>query len=212
MGKILRLTVLVCVLAVLHTACNTSGCTENKSSIPLAGFYSYETLAAITVNEISIGGVDAPNDSLLLNNESAGKIYLPFRSTAEETSYFIRYESEKLGGGTLYDVITFNYTSIPYFASEECGAMFRYKINEMYYTNHLIDSIGLVDSLITNEDVEKIHIYFRTASPDDPDDPDNPDNPDNPDDNPDNPDEPGDNPENPDNPGDNPGQPEIPDE
>ncbi len=197
MGKILKLSVLVCVLAVLHTSCNTSGCTENKSSIPLAGFYSYETLNAITVNEISIGGVDAPNDSLLLDNGSTGKIYLPFRSTAQETSYFIRYESEELGGGTLYDVITFNYTSIPYFASEECGAMYRYKINEMYYTNHLIDSIGLVDSLITNADVEKIHIYFRTVEPDDPD----------------NPDEPGDNPDNPDdNPGDNPGPPETSDE
>ncbi|HRF69020.1 MAG TPA: DUF6452 family protein [Muribaculum sp.] len=203
MGKILKLVLLACMLVVLHTSCNTSGCTENKSSIPLAGFYSYETLGAITVNEISIGGVDAPDDSLLLDNGSAGKMYLPFRSTAEETSYFIRYESEQLGGGALYDIITFNYTSIPYFASEECGAMFRYKINEMYYTKHLIDSVGLVDSLITNEDVEKIHIYFRTADIEKPDAPDDPDSPDVPGDNPDNPD---------DNPGDNPGQNETPDE
>lgn len=40
--------------------------------------------------------------------------------------------------------------------------MYRYSIEKLNYTTHLIDSVGLVDSLITNADIETIRIYFRT--------------------------------------------------
>lgn len=42
--------------------------------------------------------------------------------------------------------------------------MFRYIITSYTYTKHLIDSVGLVDSVITNVDRERIRIYFRTAT------------------------------------------------
>ena len=166
MGKVLIYLWCVLVAGMFLSGCNSS-CTDNKSSIPLAGFYSYETLQAITVNDISIGGVGAPNDSLLLEKGSANKIYLPFRSGNTETSYMIRYESEELGGGELYDVIQFTYESIPYFASEECRAMYKYIISDVTHTNVLIDSVGLVTDEITNADIETIRIYFRTRQPED---------------------------------------------
>lgn len=144
-------------------ACNTAGCYDNQNSIPLAGFYSYQTRKAISVDSISLGGVGAPGDSLLLDNASGvSQVYLPLRSTQSATSYFIRYEQEALNDPRLNDTITFHYTSIPYFESEECGAMFRYEITSYDYTRHLIDSVGLVDRLITNADMERIRIYFRT--------------------------------------------------
>ena len=45
--------------------------------------------------------------------------------------------------------------------------MYRYKITSVTYTTHLIDSVGIVDSLITNIDRERIRIYFRSADNDD---------------------------------------------
>jgi len=178
-------------------SCSATGCTDNQNSLPLAGFYSMATGTSITVDSLAIEGIGAPDDSLLLAPSSrVSSLYLPFRSSKDVTAYCIQYRQHRLNFPELYDTITFRYDAIPFFASEECGALYHYHVTEFTYTKHLIDSVAMTDSLITNIERETIQIYFRTATPDDPD---------NPDDNPENPDEPEtpDNPENPENP-DNP--------
>lgn len=146
----------------LLTGCNSSGCTDNKSSIPLAGFYSYTTLSSISVNKISLGGVDAPDDSLIINNSSASEVYLPFRAEYDETQFYIHYHSRGIDDPAFNDTLTFRYDRLPYFASEECGAMYKYEIKEFSTTYHLIDSVALLDTNITNADRETIRIFFRT--------------------------------------------------
>jgi len=145
--------------------CSTSGCLENQNSLPLAGFYSSATGSGITVDSLQVGGVGAPHDSLLLASGGASSLYLPFRSTTDATSFYFRYTQKIFEEYGITDTITFRYTSMPYFASEECGAMYRYRITEVTTTTNLIDSVGITDSLITNLDIERIKIYFRTASP-----------------------------------------------
>lgn len=154
------LGILAGFIALIFVAigCNTSGCLENQSSIPLAGFYNSATGAAISIGSVNIGGVDAPNDSLLLAmGTSASEVYLPLRFSKDVTSFYIQYDTL----GLWADTITMAYTALPYFASEECGAMYRYTINRLTYTTLLIDSVTLIDSLITNADIERIRIYFR---------------------------------------------------
>ncbi len=180
MGKILSIFLTLAGAVTLYS-CSSTGCTDNKNSIPLAGFYSYEELAPISVSSVSIGGVGAPDDSLLVKNGTVSEVYLPFRADAGNSSFFFRYEAEELNHEELFDTITFNYTPIPYFASEECGAMFRYKIENFTCTYHLIDSVGLVSDVMTNADVETIRIYFRTVQPEAPENPDDTDTPAEPD-------------------------------
>lgn len=163
MIKIITYIGLALMLIISSTGCNSTGCTENKNSIPLAGFYAYSTKQAITVDSISIGGVGAPNDSLIIDCSSASSVYLPFRASKPETRFFIRYEAKALNYPELVDTIYFTYTSIPYFASEDCGAMYRYDITDFRYTTNLIDSVAVTDNLITNVDIERIKIFFRTA-------------------------------------------------
>lgn len=162
---------IVCVLTGLHliVSCSSStGCTDNQNSLPLAGFYSSSTGEKVTPDSIAVEGVGAPNDSLLLApNRKVSELYLPFRSTKSTTSFCIQYRQSNLNYEELYDTLTFNYNSIPYFASEECGAMYHYLITSYSYTRHLVDSVALLDSLITNVDRETIQIYFRTSTPDD---------------------------------------------
>lgn len=156
-------------LTMLYAAagCNTSGCLENRNSIPLAGFYSMATDEAITVDSLAIGGVGAPGDSLLLEpSRTSQQVYLPLRASASATSFFIRYEQGDLADAVAPDTITLDYTSEPRFVSEDCGAMYVYRLRHIAYTRHLIDSIGVTDSLITNRDIERIKIFFRTAQPD----------------------------------------------
>lgn len=161
---------------MLASSCSNVGCTENQNSVPLAGFYSMQTGEKIAPDSLAVGGVDAPNDTLLLGPGSkVSTLYLPFRSTQPSTEFYIQYKAKELDYDWLIDTLRFDYTATPYFASEDCGAMYHYRITAYTYTTHLIDSVAVTDSLITNIDRETIQIYFRTAEPSEPADPDNPD-------------------------------------
>ncbi len=156
--------IFICLTALLVAACNTSGCLDNQSAIPLAGFYDSATGKSIALSALDVSGVGAPNDSLLLaSGTSASQLYLPMRSTKQSTAWCFHYTQEGLDDPANNDTIVFDYTSEPFFASEECGAMYYYNITRMSYTTHLIDSVVITDSLITNVDIERISIYFRTA-------------------------------------------------
>lgn len=147
---------------LLFAGCNTTGCMDNRSSLLLAGFYSASD-KAISLQHIEVGGVGAPNDSLIIEaGESTSEVYLPLRHTDSSTSFFIRYLNSDVDLTENFDTITLTYSSIPYFASEECGAIYQYSIKSLEYTTHFIDRVTLLDSLINNADMQKMHIYFLT--------------------------------------------------
>lgn len=174
--SLLRTAVAAIAAAALLTvggslqSCNTDGCTDNASALPLMAFYSMSTKTPIVLDSIDFGGVGTPDDSLLVKSgESVMNLYLPFRFEKESTTFRIHYDykEQELDDPALDDVVTFYYTSRPYFASEECGAYYEYTIKKVEYTRHLIDSIGVSDSVITNVDRERIQVFIRTAEIDD---------------------------------------------
>lgn len=171
MKSLVYISGLLAAGALLTQSCSNVGCTENQNSLPLAGFYAMSTGQAIVPDSITIGGVGAPSDTLLLTLDSRQQqLYLPFRSTSPSTSFYIHYCQKALDYPELNDTLRFDYDAVPYFASEDCGAMYHYRVTRYTYTTHLIDSVGMTDSLITNIDRETIRIFFRTADPDNPDD------------------------------------------
>ena len=161
----------VALCAAVLQGCNAAGCTDNKSSLPLAGFYSYQSLEPVTIRDISVGAVGAPNDSLLLEKGSANRLYMPFNIGQNSTTYFIRYTAEGLDDPRYFDTITFNYNRVPYFASEECGAMYSYEITSVTNTFHRIDSLAFSCPFLNNVDRESFHIFFNTPTPDDNEEP-----------------------------------------
>lgn len=166
LSRILSLMSLPVVLMLFSVAgCTTDGCLNNQNSLPLAGFYSSSSGMAIAIDSIDIGGVDAPHDSLLhASGSTVSEVYLPFRSADKMTSFYFHYTQRALSNPAFNDTITFRYNSEPFFASEECGAMYRFRIIQVKYTTHLIDSVGVADSLITNVDIQRIKIFLRTES------------------------------------------------
>lgn len=185
--KILPLPVaLLCVAA----ACSNSECYDNKNSLPLAGFYSSDSVPQqLTLQKISIFGIGAPGDSILHSEVSGLKeTYLPFRIDQPSSTYVIQYLSGLLGEFGIADTITFNYEIIPWFVSSACGVVYDYKMLDIVTTHNIIDSVTCPVGTITNADIENIRIYFRVNEPDEDENPDdqNPDdqNPDdqNPDD------------------------------
>lgn len=164
MGKILRniiATVAVTSLAAAVHSCNTSGCTELRSATPRADFYSSLTDRALTVDSLRIYGIGAPGDSaMLVPGETATKVYLPMRSGAESVSWRIVYAWEAYAEDDIADTLTVNYQPIAWFAGEECGAMYKYRIRNIEYTHNLIDSIGVADSMVINVDRPTFDIFF----------------------------------------------------
>lgn len=156
------------VLAVCTAACNTSGCLDNRSSLPLAEFYDSSTGSVISIDSLEVVGVDAPDGAVLSEMRPAkSQLYLPMRSTKQSTAWRFIYRQKALEEAGIEDIISFDYESIPYFTSEECGATYRYRVTKVDYTTHAIDSVCMVgDSVITNVDAVSIRIYFRTAQPD----------------------------------------------
>ena len=163
MGKILRLT-LCAAAAWCLWSCNTSGCTDLRSAIPLAEFYSSAADKQISLDSLQISGIGAPGDSVMLAaGTAAQEVYLPMRSQQTSTSWCISYKWEALDNPEWNDTLTFRYHAEPYFASSECGAMYIYHLEGLDYTTHLIDSIAVLDSVITNIDAAQLRIYFNTA-------------------------------------------------
>ncbi|RXE71258.1 hypothetical protein ED352_06215 [Muribaculaceae bacterium Isolate-002 (NCI)] len=167
--RIVPATVAAMAVMLACWSCSSTGCTDNRSSLPLAGFYTSGSGSTIALDSIDVGGVGAPGDSLLLAaGETATEVYLPLRSEREAAAFFIAYRYKALDFPELNDTITFGYSALPYFASEECGAMMRYRIKSVTYSRHLLDSVAIVptDSVITNANIENLRLYFKTSSAD----------------------------------------------
>lgn len=154
---------LLCLM-ISAQGCSSDSCLQNQSAIPLAQFCNSATGDKLSLDSIEIGGLGAPQDSLLKKVSSAGitQIYLPMRPTATDVTWRITYKKKEAVALGLYDDITISYTSEPYFASEECGAFYCYNITDITHTSVLIDSIKVVDPLITNFDKIYLKIYFAT--------------------------------------------------
>lgn len=156
--------IIMCIAAGILSACNSSGCLDNGSALPLAGFYSSATARAIAVDSLEIHGVGAPRDSVLLKvARGVSQVYLPFNPSARQVSWCIAYRQKALDRPEMNDTLTFDYDPVTYFASEECGAMYIYRVTSVSHTSHLIDSVKVIDPLITNVELERIRIFFRTA-------------------------------------------------
>lgn len=162
--KSVALLLTLSLVWVVAGSCNTSGCTDNQSAIPLAGFYSSATGEQVSLDSLEIRGLGAPGDSMLLTpGTPASMVYLPLRIDQADTRYVIAYRMGEATSELLNDTLYFAYTSTPYFVSEECGASFRYRIKAFEYTRHMIDSIALLDTEITNIDLERLKIFFHVV-------------------------------------------------
>ncbi|MBR5087324.1 MAG: hypothetical protein IKX31_10010 [Muribaculaceae bacterium] len=140
---------------VAMVSCNNDNCMGNSTGIPLAAFFNNDK--KVTISNLTVYGIGAPNDSTIINNTNANQVYLPLRITQTSCQYVLNYNTE----GIENDTLTFNYDIIPYFESRECGAMYNFKITSWEHTYNAIDSVRIPDPMITNSDVVTINIYMR---------------------------------------------------
>ena len=114
MGRLLSFiegVLFLCACCLVLSNCGSNGCVDNRSSIPLAQFYSYDAQeTALSVDSISIFGIGQPTDSMLLDSAVAvTQVYLPLRFTQDSTQYVIHYEQQGLSSPRYNDTLTFVY-------------------------------------------------------------------------------------------------------
>ena len=139
--------------------CNNDACPGNGTSLPLAVFYDSNTGKEVSLSNISVCGIGAIGDSLLLEKETASRVYLPFIMSRNTCQFCIDYNIDNAP----HDTLTFNYSAVPVFVSRECGAMYNFVVNSYSTTTHVIDSIVMPHNVINNEDRVTVKIYV-TAS------------------------------------------------
>lgn len=160
MNRLLPLIISVCTAAMLAVSCSSDGCTGNRSAIPLAGFYDLATGRQASIIGVAVYGKDSPGDSLLVDSTRAShQIYLPLRGNLNRTSFV--FDADKI-----YDTLTINYESYPYFDGEDCGAMWRYVITSVEYNHTLIDSVLVTDPDISNIERERLMIFISIPESD----------------------------------------------
>lgn len=157
--------IITCLLLALTlvTSCSDDSCHDNGSSLPLAT--CYEGTSQTTVGGLTIMGIGVPGDSLLTDSAALSEVYLPLQVSATTTRYAItRWVYRGTVLACFHDTITFDYQPIEYFHSIECGAMFNFNIKHVSTTTHAIDSVVLLNNLITNARTPSLRIYFTDFS------------------------------------------------
>ena len=163
--QVLFLTVALGLFFV--SACNDTGCTENQNSLPLAGFYSSQTKSAVSIDSLTVFGVGMIGDTTIIHNSnSIHQVYMPFNVNATQSRFVLRYEQKNFAQYGIEDTLTINYEPVPFFHSNECGAMYLYEIKDYSITHALIDSVLILDSRIDNTNKENIQIIFLTKEDD----------------------------------------------
>ena len=155
--KLLVWTLAAAALAL--AGCSTGACNDNQQALPLAGFYSSSTDESVNVSGLQVQGEN--NDSLLLQSATTtSSVYLPFKPDADVTAFVFTMGQEE-------EIVTFHYSRRPKFVSAECGVSYVFTIKEVTHTGTLIDSVAVTDSIVTNEELERIKIYFTPTETDD---------------------------------------------
>ena len=166
MGKVLTLSACAAafVAAAVAPGCNSDGCTEMRSAMPIARLGNSATGETVTLDSLDIHGIGVAGDSLLVSAGTAvSEQYLPLRSSTSSVRWCIAYRYAGLDNDRLNDTLTLTYTASPWLSDDDCGAMFRYTITGATATAHLIDSVSIVQADVTNLEDVNLNIYFRIS-------------------------------------------------
>lgn len=166
MGKILNCTIFVfCTMIIVLAvgSCSDTGCMDNRSSIPYVTFFSQDSpKSAVSIDSLTVYGIDQINDSVLFDTITAKSLLLPLRNDKDTTRFVLRYDQKNISPAYKTDTLTFVYRSYIYFASAECGAMFNYVIDSLGYTTYQIVSAELINVEVRNQSIETVKLFFRT--------------------------------------------------
>lgn len=160
MRHLLLVVATLTVMLSLTLSCDDHTCYDRQSSVPLAQFYNNGAKASLP--GLSVRGLGAPNDSVLIDSSNVTDMYLPLPVNDTVASFRLwRYVTDEEGNKSIVDdTLSLTYRPIAYFASRECGAMYNYELHRVTVTSNMFDSVGVEQWLVSNLDVPSLILYL----------------------------------------------------
>ena len=149
--KLFSLTIFLLSICMFHACTQDEACRENTVALLRAGFHASETTKSLTIDSITVVGLQ--NDTLVNNKKNSSKIALPLNN-AEEESIFV------LNINGVHDTLHVYYTNADYFISYACGMTVAHKIDTITATNHVIKSLKIIHKDINTTDVPHVQILL----------------------------------------------------
>ncbi|MDP2335219.1 MAG: DUF6452 family protein [Bacteroidota bacterium] len=134
---------------IFITACKEVFETPPQSLLK-ASLVNSSTKNALT-SSVTVQGTGL--DSLWVYETSMTEMMLPLSSN-DTTSFLISLDSK-------IDTVTFLHVTYQKYISMESGFYFEYKLHSIDYSHNRIDSIQIIDSLVTKNWHENIKLYIR---------------------------------------------------
>ena len=127
-------------------------CSDDVISRVNAGIYTITggRESALTVGQLSLYALSRPDS--VLQGSNVRKFDFPL-SMHEESTRFV------MTADTVTDTLELSYTSKLVWISTACGFTANFTIREVNHTQHFIDSISLVSTLVDLYDVENLKIF-----------------------------------------------------
>ena len=148
------------MFCLLPQSCEESDCSLSTISHARFDFLDSKTHKAVKLtNGVMVSGTTTIENSLVtdtLFNRAESYMSVPLSYT-NQTTYVMHYSE------TLRDTIWLTHKNIPFVSDIECGAMMFYQVESFDYTNHVLDSVTLVNPVINNEEKKNFNIYYRAA-------------------------------------------------
>lgn len=151
MKKLMKLPFLAVI--VIAFSCSEGACFEETEAYLKGSFYRRPPLKLTAPDSLTLYGSDRPGQTIYKRKSGVQPALIPLNSAAE-TSEFVM----KING--ISDTLEVRYTTFPALISKECGYTFFHDIDTIIYSTHIIDSIKISKSRITNLDEENIRIYY----------------------------------------------------
>jgi len=143
------------MIVILCRCQMSSKCTE---SITVNLHASFVTLVNSTDRDTTLSGLEiygvGREDSILTTGKtSVRNIDLPLAPDRDSCSYVFLYNS-------IADTLCFSYIRTVRLLSFECGFIQEYHDLKVTTTFHHLDSVAVINSLVTNTDDENLKIYL----------------------------------------------------
>ena len=143
-----RFLYLICML-IVATACKEVF-EAPPQALLLGKFYNSITKKAMSP-VVTVWGVG--RDNLIIDQDTISNVLFPL--TFKDTTRYIIWLDSKA------DSLTFIHETYQKYASVETGFYYEYKLLSVRFTNTRIDSLTIIDSLVTTKWNENIKLYIH---------------------------------------------------
>lgn len=145
----------LCGLVVGLAGCESNDCMLSSGSYCNLAFVDGEGKGVKLLDTLT---VSTTGDNVIINRKlGAEGMDLPLSYTATVDTFYLKYSTR------LADTLWVEHLNLPYFSSMECGTVMHYRLTGIQSTTHLIDSVRIVNTEITNSLKKNVEIYFTVS-------------------------------------------------